>query len=59
MEQEGADRPVPCGAVVEITIDGESEPVPVKLGIWMSNTKSRKDRLNTDQLAALAALGMN
>ncbi|MFD8622075.1 hypothetical protein [Streptomyces sp. NPDC059513] len=42
MEQEGADRPVPRGAVVEITIDGESEPVPVKLGIWMSNTKSRK-----------------
>ncbi|MFF2703489.1 Helicase associated domain protein [Streptomyces cyaneofuscatus] len=57
--QEGADRPVPRGAVVEITVDGESEPVPVKLGVWVSNTKSRKDRLSTDQLTALAKLGMN
>ncbi len=59
VEQEGADRPVPRGAVVEITVDGETEPVPVKLGVWVSNTKSRKDRLETDQLAALAALGMD
>ncbi|MFE9711325.1 hypothetical protein ACFYOI_14695 [Streptomyces microflavus] len=43
MEQEGTDRPVPRGAVVEITVDGEAEPVPVKLGVWISNTKSRKD----------------
>lgn len=59
VEQEGTDRPVPRGAVVEITIDGEAEPVPVKLGVWISNTKSRKDRLDTDQLAALAKLGMD
>lgn len=58
-EQEGADRPVPRGAVVEITVDSEAEPVPVKLGVWVSNTKSRKDRLEADQLVALAALGMN
>lgn len=43
VEQEGTDRPVPRGAVVEITVDGEAEPVPVKLGVWISNTKSRKD----------------
>ncbi|MFJ9982383.1 DEAD/DEAH box helicase [Streptomyces cyaneofuscatus] len=59
VEQEGADRPVPRGAVVEITIDGEAEPVPIKLGVWVSNTKSRRDRLEADQLAALAALGMD
>ncbi|MFE5998843.1 helicase associated domain-containing protein [Streptomyces sp. NPDC056454] len=59
VEQEDADRPVPRGAVVEITVDGEAEPVPIKLGVWLSNTKSRKDRLDTDQLAALAALGMD
>lgn len=58
-EQEGADRPVPRGAVVEITVDSEADPVPVKLGVWVSNTKSRKDRLEADQLVALAALGMN
>ncbi|WP_435240250.1 Helicase associated domain protein [Streptomyces sp. YPW6] len=59
VEQEGADRPVPRGAVVEVTVDGETAPVPVKLGVWVSNTKSRKDRLDTDQLTALANLGMH
>ncbi|MFI0936954.1 Helicase associated domain protein [Streptomyces sp. NPDC021019] len=59
VEQEGTDRPVPRGAVVEVAVDGEAEPVPVKLGVWISNTKSRKDRLDTDQLAALAKLGMD
>ncbi|WP_240676835.1 helicase [Streptomyces sp. B27] len=59
VEQEGADRPVPRGAVVEVTVDGESAPVPVKLGVWISNTKSRKDRLDPDQLTALAKLGMD
>ncbi|MET9980102.1 Helicase associated domain protein [Streptomyces microflavus] len=59
VEREGADRPVPRGAVVEVAVDGETEPVRVKLGVWISNTKSRKDRLDTDQLAALAKLGMD
>ncbi|GGS23932.1 helicase [Streptomyces rubiginosohelvolus] len=59
VEQEGADRPVPRGAVVEITVDGETEPVSIKLGVWVSNTKSRRDRLEADQLAALAALGVD
>jgi superfamily II DNA or RNA helicase len=57
-EREG-DRPVPRGAVVEIEVDGETEPVVVKLGVWISNTKSRRDRLDADQLAALAKLGMD
>ncbi|MER7750320.1 Helicase associated domain protein [Streptomyces bacillaris] len=57
VEREGTDRPVPRGHTETITIDGE--PVTVKLGVWISNTKSRKDRLDTDQLAALAALGMD
>ncbi|MEV5620515.1 DEAD/DEAH box helicase [Streptomyces bacillaris] len=59
VEQEGAHRPVPRGAVVEVTVDGESAPVPVKLGVWISNTKSRKNRLEADQLTALAKLGMD
>ncbi len=58
MEQEGVDRPVPRGAVVEITVDGETEPVPIKLGVWLSNTRARRDRLDTDQLTALAGLGV-
>ncbi|WP_236260178.1 Helicase associated domain protein, partial [Streptomyces hygroscopicus] len=57
VEKEG-QRPVPRSAVVEITVDGEAEPVSVKLGVWLSNTKSRRDKLTADQLAALAALGL-
>ncbi|MET8502073.1 helicase associated domain-containing protein [Streptomyces microflavus] len=57
VEREGADRPVPRGAVIEVKADGASEPVPVRLGVWLSNTRARRDRLNTDQLAALRELG--
>ncbi|MFD3762738.1 hypothetical protein [Streptomyces sp. NPDC058622] len=31
----------------------------VKLSVSISNTKSRRDKVNADQLAALAALGMD
>ncbi|WOI60933.1 hypothetical protein [Streptomyces fradiae] len=40
-----------------VVIDGEEHPV--KLGVWLSNTKSRRDKLSTEQLAALAALGLD
>ncbi|MFI2620609.1 helicase associated domain-containing protein, partial [Streptomyces sp. NPDC018584] len=58
VEREGVDRPVPRSHAEEITVDGEAEPVTVKLGVWISNTKSRRDRLDADQLAALRELGM-
>ncbi|MFE3687596.1 Helicase associated domain protein [Streptomyces sp. NPDC059095] len=58
VEQEGK-RPVPRSAVVEIAVDGKAEPVPVKLGVWLSNTKSRRDKLTADQHAALTKLGMD
>ncbi|WP_445276332.1 helicase associated domain-containing protein, partial [Streptomyces drozdowiczii] len=56
MEHEGTDRPVPRGAVVDVLVDGET--VPVRLGVWLSNTRARRDKLTGQQLAALAALGM-
>ncbi|GAB1340789.1 hypothetical protein ACE1SV_73790 [Streptomyces sp. E-15] len=56
MEKEG-QRPVPRSTVVEITVHSETEPV--KLGVWVSNTKSRRDKLTAQQRAALAALGMD
>ncbi|WP_405914483.1 Helicase associated domain protein [Streptomyces sp. NBC_00728] len=59
VEREGAHRPVPRGHSEQIAVDGETEPVTVKLGVWISNTKSRRDRLDADQLAALAKLGMD
>ncbi|MGW9594489.1 Helicase associated domain protein [Streptomyces chartreusis] len=58
VEREGAHRPVPRGAVVEITVDDEAEPVTVKLGVWVSNTRARRDKLNADQLEALRKLGI-
>ncbi|MEU8717933.1 Helicase associated domain protein [Streptomyces sp. NPDC048663] len=57
VEREGY-RPVPRGHSEEIAVDGESEPVAVKLGVWVSNTKSRRDKLAQDQLAALRELGV-
>lgn len=59
VEQEGAGRPVPRSRSETITIDSETEPVIVKLGVWISNTKSRRDRLDAAQLAALAELGID
>ncbi|MFE7618185.1 Helicase associated domain protein [Streptomyces sp. NPDC057496] len=56
VEKEG-QRPIPRSTVVEITVDDET--VPVKLGVWISNTKTRRDKLTTEQRAALAALGMD
>jgi superfamily II DNA or RNA helicase len=58
VEREGAHRPVPRSHSEEITIDGETEPVAVKLGVWVSNTKSRRDKLAQDQLDALRELGI-
>ncbi|MBZ4015989.1 helicase associated domain-containing protein, partial [Streptomyces purpurogeneiscleroticus] len=42
-------------AHVEVLEDGTE----VKLGIWLSNTKSRRAKLTTDQLAQLADLGLD
>jgi hypothetical protein len=58
VEREGAHRPVPRSHSEEIAVDGETEPVAVKLGVWVSNTKSRRDKLAQDQLAALRELGI-
>ncbi|MFH9663591.1 Helicase associated domain protein [Streptomyces sp. NPDC017248] len=58
VEREGAHRPVPRGHAEEIAVDGEPEPVVIKLGVWVSNTKSRRDKLTQDQQDALRELGV-
>lgn len=58
VKREGADRPVPRGHSEEIAVDGETDPVVVKLGVWVSNTKTRRDKLTQEQLEALRELGM-
>ncbi|MBL3671521.1 helicase associated domain-containing protein [Streptomyces sp. M2CJ-2] len=57
VEREG-QRPVPRGHSETIAVDGEAEPVAVNLGVWVSNTKSRRDKLTAEQRAALRELGM-
>ncbi|MFE3760831.1 Helicase associated domain protein [Streptomyces sp. NPDC059104] len=59
VEREGAHRPVPRAHGEEITVEGETEPVVVKLGVWVTNTKSRRNKLTADQHAALAKLGIH
>ncbi|MGW7318423.1 Helicase associated domain protein [Streptomyces sp. NPDC054865] len=59
VEREGAHRPVPRAHGEEIAVEGEAEPVVVKLGVWVSNTKSRRNKLTADQLASLAKLGVD
>lgn len=58
VQREGAHRPVPRGHSEQITVDGQDEPVTVKLGVWVSNTKTRRDKLSAEQLGALRELGM-
>ncbi|MFF7339685.1 Helicase associated domain protein [Streptomyces sp. NPDC008163] len=58
VEREGAHRPVPRGHSEQVTINGETEPVSVRLGVWVSNAKSRRDRLTQEQLDALRELGV-
>lgn len=58
VEREGAHRPVPRSHNEKIPVDGQTEPVVVKLGVWISNTKQRRDKLGPEQRAALAELGV-
>lgn len=47
---------VPRGHVETVVVDGEEHAV--KLGVFLSNTKSRRVKLTADRLRALAALGL-
>ncbi|MEU5485660.1 DEAD/DEAH box helicase [Streptomyces mirabilis] len=58
IEREGANRPVPRGHSEQITVDSETEPVAVRLGVWVSNTKTRRNKLTPEQLNALRELGV-
>ncbi|WP_225638960.1 DEAD/DEAH box helicase [Streptomyces solaniscabiei] len=56
-EREG-QRPVPRAHAERITVDGEAAPVSVRLGVWISNTRARRDKLTGEQLDALRELGV-
>lgn len=59
VEREGVDQPVPRGHAEEIAVDGETESVTVKLGVWIPNTKSRHGKLTAEQQATLRKLGID
>ncbi|MFD7030241.1 helicase associated domain-containing protein [Streptomyces sp. NPDC059917] len=50
-------RPVPRGHTEWITPDGVAEAVSVRLGVWVSNTRARRDKLTQEQPAALGVTG--
>ncbi|MFG2638782.1 helicase associated domain-containing protein [Streptomyces sp. NPDC048362] len=58
IEREGAHRPVPRGHAEEISVGGKTEPVVVQLGVWISNTRARRDRHTQEQRDALRELGV-
>ncbi|MFF4508384.1 Helicase associated domain protein [Streptomyces sp. NPDC001401] len=55
-EREG-HLTVPRGHVETIVIDGQEHAI--KLGVFLSNTKSRRAKLTAEKLQALADLGLN
>ncbi|WP_328919473.1 helicase associated domain-containing protein, partial [Streptomyces griseoaurantiacus] len=56
IQREGVHKAVPRGHVERLVIDGQEHQH--KLGVWISNTKSRRDKLTHDQRTALAELGV-
>ncbi|WP_459740104.1 helicase associated domain-containing protein [Streptomyces sp. E-15] len=56
IQREGIQKAVPRGHVECVVIDGQEHHH--KLGVWISNTKSRRDKLTHDQRTALAELGV-
>ncbi|MFW3477187.1 helicase associated domain-containing protein [Streptomyces microflavus] len=55
--REGHQR-VPGTHAEAIAVEGETTRVVVKLGVWISNTKSRRGKLTADQRGALTELGV-
>lgn len=55
--REGHHR-VPRGHTEEVAVRGEAKPMSVRLGVWISNTKSRRGRLTQEQRAVLTELGV-
>lgn len=39
-------------------MESETAPVMVKLGVWITNTKTRRDKLTVEQRVVLAVLGV-
>ncbi|WP_327188340.1 DEAD/DEAH box helicase [Streptomyces xinghaiensis] len=56
IQREGVRKAVPRSHVERVVIDGQEHQH--KLGVWLTNTKTRRDKLTPDQRTALAELGV-
>ncbi|MFJ7137952.1 DEAD/DEAH box helicase [Streptomyces fungicidicus] len=56
IQREGVQKAVPRGHVERVVIDGQEHHH--KLGVWLSNAKTRRDKLAPEQLDALRELGV-
>lgn len=56
LQREGHERPVPRKREEPVEVDGQEHVV--KLGVFISNTKSRRERLTPEQRQVLAELGV-
>ncbi|MDX3673339.1 DEAD/DEAH box helicase [Streptomyces europaeiscabiei] len=56
IQREGTHKAVPRGHIETVVVDGQEHQH--KLGVWISNTKTRRDKLTHDQRTALRELGM-
>ncbi|MGQ4388870.1 Helicase associated domain protein [Streptomyces sp. SAS_270] len=57
IQREGTHKAVPRGHVERVVVDGQEHQH--KLGVWISNTKNRRDKLTHDQRTALTELGVD
>ncbi|HBF79630.1 MAG TPA: helicase [Streptomyces sp.] len=55
--REGHHR-IPRTHAEQIAVKDQAEPAVVKLGVWISNTKTRRDKLTEPQRATLTELGV-
>ncbi|WP_377273892.1 helicase associated domain-containing protein [Peterkaempfera sp. SMS 1(5)a] len=55
--REGHHR-VPRTHAEALVVEGEAGQAVIKLGVWVSNTKARRDKLTPEQLDALRQLGV-
>lgn len=57
IDREGHHR-IPRSHTETITVEGETAPVVLKLGVWITNTKTRRHKLTPAQRATLTDLGV-
>ncbi|MEU8591792.1 Helicase associated domain protein [Streptomyces sp. NPDC048664] len=56
VQREGTHKAVPRGHVETVVTEGQEHQH--KLGVWISNTRARRDKLTAEQHAALTELGI-